>query len=193
MHHCASAIRAEYMAYHNLLPGMEETLAALARDFSLGILANQLRESVDALASLGLKRHFRLFAVSELIDLKKPEPEIFRWALREAGCAPEEAVMVGDRIDNDIVPARQAGMWTIWFHAPLEEKGYAPPDGLARRHFESQKAASISQIAPSAPNEEPDGEAVSSGELAEEIHRLHALSLTGRPLGASSSAQVTSP
>ncbi len=183
MHHCASAIRADYMAYHNLLPGMKEALETLAARYGLGLLANQLRESIDALAALGLRRLFRVLAISELVGMKKPDPEIFAHALREAGAAPEEAIMVGDRIDNDIVPARHAGLWTIWFHAPLEEKGYVPPPGGARAHFESQKRASISRIGPAGPHEEPDGEATSSAELVREIERLSQLSRLGRPLG----------
>lgn len=183
MHRCATAIRADYMACHNLLPGMEQALERLASRYSLGILANQLRESVDALAALGLRRHFRVLAVSELIGMKKPDPEIFAWALEQADAAPDEAVMVGDRIDNDIVPARQAGLWTVWFHAPLEAKGYVPPAGRARQHYQSQMRESISRIGPGGPHEEPDGEAASSAELVREIDRLHELSRFGRPLG----------
>ena len=33
---------------------------------------------------------------------------------RTGNCRPENAVMIGDRIDNDIVPAKNAGMMTIW-------------------------------------------------------------------------------
>jgi len=80
MHRCATPIRGDYMACHNLLPGMDRALEQLASRYSLGILANQLRESVDALAALGLRRHFRVFAVSELISggarpaaLRKPD------------------------------------------------------------------------------------------------------------------------
>ena len=47
------------------------------------------------------------------IGLEKPDPKIFRLALSRAGCAPEEAVMIGDRIDNDIRPARMQGWGTI--------------------------------------------------------------------------------
>ncbi len=185
MHRCASRIRADYMAYHNLLPGMSEALSHLSREFALGLLANQLREAVDALAGLGLRRHFRVLALSELVDQKKPEPGIFTWALREADCAPGEAVMVGDRIDNDIVPARQLGMWTVWFHAPLAEKGFDPPTEMARLHFESQQRASIGAIGPSGPAEMPDGEATSAPGLVAELLRLRELSRHGTPLGAS--------
>jgi 5'-nucleotidase len=189
MHHCAAEIRSNYMACHNILPGMAEALEWLSGRFSLGLLANQLRESADALTALGLRRHFRVLALSELVDRKKPEPGIFEWALNEARCAPDEAVMVGDRIDNDIVPARRAGMWTIWFHAPLKEKGYVPAPGQARMYFESQQRASVSDLGPTGPAETPDGEATSARSLCSEILRLRDLSRRGGPLGATDGAR----
>lgn len=183
MHHCASRIRQDYMGYHNVIPGMREVLEDLSRGYSLGILANQLKEAVIGLEATGLRRHFRVLALSELIDLKKPDPAIFRWALDQAGCRPEEAVMVGDRIDNDVVPAREAGLWTIWFHVPLEEKGYTPQEGKRRLYFESQKRVSIAEIGPAGPEESPDGEAVSARQLHAEILRLAQVSAESGPGG----------
>ena len=52
------------------------------------------------------------FGVNRAEGLKKPEPAIFRLALSRAGCRPDQALMVGDRVDNDIRPARQIGMAT---------------------------------------------------------------------------------
>lgn len=46
--------------------------------------------------------------------VSKPDKRIFEIALERSGCKPENAVMVGDRIDNDIVPAKHIGMKTIW-------------------------------------------------------------------------------
>jgi FMN phosphatase YigB (HAD superfamily) len=45
--------------------------------------------------------------------LEKPDPVIFDLALSRAGCLPEEAIMVGDRLDNDIGPAKSLGWKTI--------------------------------------------------------------------------------
>ena len=45
--------------------------------------------------------------------MEKPDPRIFLWALERAGCRPQDAVMIGDRIDNDIVPAKALGMRTV--------------------------------------------------------------------------------
>ena len=42
------------------------------------------------------------------------DKRIFEIALERANCKPENAVMIGDRVDNDIVPAKKMGMKTIW-------------------------------------------------------------------------------
>jgi FMN phosphatase YigB (HAD superfamily) len=47
------------------------------------------------------------------VGLEKPDPAIFYLALREAGCSASEAVMIGDRLDNDIRPARTLGWLTM--------------------------------------------------------------------------------
>ena len=43
----------------------------------------------------------------------KPEPTMFEMALRRLGVAPEAALMVGDRLDTDILGAQRAGMHTV--------------------------------------------------------------------------------
>jgi FMN phosphatase YigB (HAD superfamily) len=47
------------------------------------------------------------------LDLEKPDPVIFKLALERAGCAASRAVQIGDRVDNDIRPARLLGWKTI--------------------------------------------------------------------------------
>lgn len=36
-----------------------------------------------------------------------------------AGCQPHNSVMVGDRLDNDIAPAKSLGMETVWIRKGL--------------------------------------------------------------------------
>lgn len=43
-----------------------------------------------------------------------PNPVIFKTALEKAGCYAYEAFMIGDRIDNDIAPAKSLGINTVW-------------------------------------------------------------------------------
>jgi FMN phosphatase YigB (HAD superfamily) len=46
---------------------------------------------------------------------RKPDPRAFISAAEALGVAPAECIMVGDRIDNDIAPAKALGMATILF------------------------------------------------------------------------------
>lgn len=91
------------------------TLAALhQRGFKLGIIANQMRGTAERLDAWGMLQYFDVVVASAEIGYAKPDKEIFRKALELAGCAAQESVMVGDRLDNDIIPAKAMGMKTVW-------------------------------------------------------------------------------
>ena len=61
-------------------------------------------------------------------DVAKPDLRIFQIALDRSNCKPEEAVMAGDRIDNDILPANKIGMKTVWIKQGFG--GYAEPKAI---------------------------------------------------------------
>jgi HAD superfamily hydrolase (TIGR01509 family) len=57
------------------------------------------------------------------LGLAKPNKEFFREALRALDVAPESVVMIGDTYQNDILPAIELGMRTIWaLHRPEKER-----------------------------------------------------------------------
>ncbi|MBR3764546.1 MAG: HAD family hydrolase [Clostridia bacterium] len=126
-------------------PEAAEVLAALrARGYRIGIIANQSAGTEDRLRAWGLLAHIDLVIASAEEGVAKPDPAIFRIALERAGCEPAEAVMIGDRLDNDIAPAKAVGMRTIWL-----------PQGPAVWQ-------SVRRVA-----ECPDGQVESLGELLE--------------------------
>lgn len=93
----------------------EETLKALrARGFRLGIIANQIPGTEERLKTWGLREYFDVVAASAELGVAKPDKRIFARALEMAGCLPRDAAMVGDRLDNDILPAKAVGMKTVW-------------------------------------------------------------------------------
>ena len=94
-------------------PDAERLLISLAGKYQLGVIANQPDGTEARLRNYGLLSFFSVIISSTELGISKPDLEIFRVALREAGCKPEEAVMVGDRIDNDIRPAKALGMQTV--------------------------------------------------------------------------------
>ena len=97
-----------------LYPDAVSCLKALHSRFSIGIIANQPLGTADRMEKMGLAPYLDRIISSAEEGLAKPDPAIFRLALERAGCRPEQAVMIGDRLDNDIAPAKQLGMKTIW-------------------------------------------------------------------------------
>lgn len=111
-----------------LAPGAAETLRLLhATGLPLGIASNAqpytLRELDTALAVAGLSRE--LFAPGVCFwsfeqGFSKPDPHVFRLLtarLRALEISPAATLMVGDRLDNDIAPARAHG-WQTWHLTP---------------------------------------------------------------------------
>ena len=80
----------------------------------MGIIANQLPGLEERLKDFGILDYFSAIFSSADLGLAKPDPAIFRLALQKTNCLPQQAIMIGDRLDNDIVPARRIGMKTIW-------------------------------------------------------------------------------
>ena len=48
----------------------------------------------------------------------------------EFGCKPEESMMVGDRLDNDIHPAKAMGMKTVWIRHGLAQHQNPSPQRM---------------------------------------------------------------
>jgi HAD superfamily hydrolase (TIGR01549 family) len=92
----------------------EGVLEKLAGLFQMGIIANQNAGTLERLERYGLLKYFPLVCSSAEDGLAKPDLRFFELALKRAGCEAEHAVMIGDRLDNDIMPARRLGMQTIW-------------------------------------------------------------------------------
>lgn len=93
----------------------EAVLNALCeRGYSIGIIANQALGTEQRLKNCGFTKYIKLVVASAEEGVAKPDSEIFLRALKRADCLPENAVMIGDRIDNDIEPANRLGMRTIW-------------------------------------------------------------------------------
>ena len=115
--------------YPDAIPALE---ALQKLGYPLGIIANQVPGLEERLTRWGLRDYFTVVASSAELGLEKPDPAIFRAALQMAHCPPENAVMVGDRLLNDIIPAHDLGMKTIWvrrglaiYHDPSAGAGLA--------------------------------------------------------------------
>lgn len=96
-----------------LYPNALDVIKKLSKSYSLGVIANQPPNTAERLKSDGLSDCFGICLLSECVDLFKPDRRFFERAVSEAGCEPRECVMIGDRLDNDIFPAKSIGMKTV--------------------------------------------------------------------------------
>ena len=89
-------------------------LAALkAAGYVVGVSGNQPPEVSERLVeSLGLD--LDVVASSAAWGVEKPDPAFFARVASAAGLAPSEIAYVGDRVDNDVLPAKAAGMVAVF-------------------------------------------------------------------------------
>jgi FMN phosphatase YigB (HAD superfamily) len=93
--------------------GALETLRSLFARYKIGVIANQPLGTEERLTRWGLMPFISVCIASAEVGIEKPDPAIFDLALREAGCSASDAVMIGDRLDNDIRPTRMLGWETV--------------------------------------------------------------------------------
>jgi len=97
---------------HDLYADAAASLSALkARGYFIGIVGNQPASAEGMLRASGLSADY--IATSEGWGISKPDPMFFTKVIDAAGVDPKHIAYVGDRVDNDILPARAAGMWTF--------------------------------------------------------------------------------
>ena len=122
--------------------GVSSLLEDLKSRYKLGVIANQSLGTEDRLKAYGIHHYFDAIVSSAEAGVEKPDPEIFRIALEKAGCLPQEAYMVGDRLDNDIEPAASLGMHTIW----VKQGAFAYGDAALIEHKPEFTVDCISNI-----------------------------------------------
>jgi HAD superfamily hydrolase (TIGR01509 family) len=94
-----------------LYPDAIPVLNELSKKYRLGVIANHGKDTAEL---LGIDHFFKVYAASRSVGYSKPNLRIFEMALEQANCVSENALMIGDRLDNDIYPAKKLGMKTMW-------------------------------------------------------------------------------
>jgi FMN phosphatase YigB (HAD superfamily) len=121
----------DLVSLDDLYPDALDCLRELAADgYRLGIAGNQPTPAADVLRQMGIE--FELVATSEGWGIAKPDPAFFARVAAELDLPPEAIAYVGDRLDNDVIPAHAAGMVSVfvrrgpwaWIQASRED----PPE-----------------------------------------------------------------
>jgi FMN phosphatase YigB (HAD superfamily) len=110
--------------------------------------------------------------LSDEMGLAKPDPRFFQFLLEQASVPAEEALMIGDRTDYDIGPAKRLGMKTIRLILSLAAKGSPLDSVFGRKYCESIERAALSTADPRGSEEEPDLTLYSWAEIPAAVTRL---------------------
>ncbi len=94
--------------YPDALPCLEALRAA---GYRLGLAGNQPASAERLLRALGLPIDL---VVTTDRGIEKPHPAFFRRIAAAAALPPAEIAYVGDRLDNDVLPAVAAGMTAVF-------------------------------------------------------------------------------
>lgn len=109
----AEAGKPETFGEHDLYPDARPCLAALRESgIWVGVAGNQTSRAGEILRKLDLPAD--LIATSEDWGASKPDESFFRALLSVAPCEANRIVYVGDRLDNDLKPAKAVGMRTVF-------------------------------------------------------------------------------
>jgi HAD superfamily hydrolase (TIGR01549 family) len=121
----------EFVTAGDLYPDALECLRALAADgYRLGVAANQPTATAAVIEALGIQ--LDLVAMSADWGLHKPDPAFFERIASELELPAAAIAYVGDRVDNDVRPARAAGMTAVFLRRGpwgwIQAGDEAPPE-----------------------------------------------------------------
>jgi putative hydrolase of the HAD superfamily len=107
---------------------LHETLEKLsASGMKLGIITNGYESDLEKiLPRLSLQDCFDILVAADTIGKKKPDPEIFLYAVQKLEVRPGETVFIGDEFEIDYIGARQAGLIPILFEEKRKGKRNIP-------------------------------------------------------------------
>jgi putative hydrolase of the HAD superfamily len=114
-----------FVVFSDVLSTLDDLLE---RGLRLGVVSNWSDRLEGLIDGLGLRRHFEVVVISAVVGSTKPDPGIFRHALRRLDVPAEQALHVGDHPVNDLAGARRAGLAALL----IDREGRSPtgPDVL---------------------------------------------------------------
>jgi len=99
----------------DLISGIKSVLEILQSEYVLGIVSNTQRKfTLPELVKFDINRYFNEIVFSSDMLCGKPNKKIFKYILNRLNGHANEAIIVGDSLENDIIPAAKMGMKTVW-------------------------------------------------------------------------------
>lgn len=150
-------VAAAVIAYHRIKTQMikpfQDVIPFLTQvqnrfpDVKLAIITDGIPvKQFEKVFRLGLNGFFNEIIISDEIGIRKPNPRLFEYALSKMGVKPESAILVGDRLDNDIIPAKKVNIHTVLIHR--KTKYDVPGRSLATKIYPDFEIGNLIELFP---------------------------------------------
>ena len=102
---------------NHLFPDAVEVLEYLHKKYVLHIITNGFHEAQFVkLDGTGIRKFFQNIIISEHVGFKKPDVNIFYYAVDSAKTTAAECMMIGDGLEVDVLGAQNAGWDAVYFN-----------------------------------------------------------------------------
>jgi HAD superfamily hydrolase (TIGR01549 family) len=93
----------------------------LKKKYKLYIVANQPKVVNNILNNLKLINYFEKVYLDTIVGFSKPDLEFYKYVLNDSCTIPDETIHIGDRLDNDIIPALKLKILPIKLVFPIQK------------------------------------------------------------------------
>lgn len=109
-----------------LFPEAIPVLEKLRERYKIGLISNTECFSVKDFVDKGYDKYFDYTAFSCDLGFLKPDPRIFKIIMHELKSNPEETVMVGDNLKDDVLAAEKLGIRGVLIKRDFEKYKVKP-------------------------------------------------------------------
>jgi FMN phosphatase YigB (HAD superfamily) len=113
-----------------LMKGIDVELKELHQYFGIVLAGQYGKEVFELLDQFQLKKYFQSFLTQDDFDITKPDTRYYERICKKIGINSNDCIMVGDRIDKDVIPAKMIGMKTVFIRSGIykNQKGRIPEE-----------------------------------------------------------------
>ena len=127
--------------WHN--PPVHEDAIEFLQELDIPVCCVSNADNKPLLSAIARHRlRFDVVVSSEAVRCYKPEPAIFRHAMRALGVRPDRVLHVGDSLHSDIAGAAAIGITTVW----IRRESRIHDIGMDRASFTIRSLAELTEI-----------------------------------------------
>lgn len=107
-------VDSSYQRVLAVLDGVRPVLQSLTKNHTLVLVSNFYGNLNTVLREFHLDTYFKDVVESVAVGIRKPDSAIYQLALNRNHLRPEDTLVIGDSMKNDILPAHSLGIHTVW-------------------------------------------------------------------------------